>query len=272
MIENIVGNLASNVIWIVFGAVFTAAIYLSTLLPKYRTLTRFFGVSSSCPRLRVYFSRLNIPRGGSVDAQGVARNYSGAAIPEYEFAVVETLLRPFLALAPRRVPRSILKKMESWGLFKRPEIVFGASPLRDQDIEFVNLILIGSQGYNVVTEYYLTRGNPYLTLDLSPSNPAVVIRRGRNTGERIPPKNDVAVYDIAILVKIRDAEHDTTVFIGAGMGVNGTRGAIEYLMNRWEELHKTYGDQEFGLCLRFPPVTEDPQGFRKPVVLRRLPY
>jgi hypothetical protein len=182
---------------------------------------------------------------------------------------MEPLLRPFVALSPPRwVPEVIIRRLESWGFFKRPEIIFQASPQREQDIEFDNLILIGSQAYNVVTGYYITRGTPYLTLEFDTTDPGVVIRRGRNTGERIPFGQD----DLAVLLRIRDAEHGTTVFIGAGMGVNGTRGAIEYLMNNWEELRRVYGDQEFGLCLRFPSIIQDQKGFRRPDVLRQFPH
>jgi hypothetical protein len=36
-------------------------------------------------------------------------------------------------------------------------------------------------------------------------------------------------------------------------------------------LQDTYSDREFGICLRFPTALDDPSGFRKPTVLRRIP-
>lgn len=267
MIENIVSNLIGALIWLVLGIVLAIACYLVWVLPKYKKLTQFFGISTKHPRLRVYFSRLNIPVGGSVDAQGTPRSYSGVAIPEYEFGIMESLLQPFLMLQPRWMPEAFVKRLRTWGLLTVPDIIFEASPSKEQDIKSDNLALVGSQAYNEGTKYYLSRGNPYLTLVFDNQGPAVIVARGKSKGEKITTDTD-----LAILLRIKDDEHGTNVFVGAGLGVNGTRAAIEYLANNWEALEKNYGAQEFGLCIKCPWVQEDAEGFRKPDILRRLPF
>jgi hypothetical protein len=263
----VVVNLFSNVVWAILLAILAVVLYFAKGLPKYRKLLRFFGISANKPKLRVYFSTLWIPAFGSVDVQGTPRSYQGPAIPEYEFGVISPILQPFSALRPRGLPRSVMQRLEAWGLFTIPCIEFGASPREEKDLQFDNLILVGSRAYNVATNYYVNRGNPYLVLDFDSHQPAVVVSRGKNKGERI-----TAQADMAVLVKIIDQEHNSTVFIGAGMGVNGTRGAIKYLFDHWEELQARYGNQEFGLCLKVPPINEDPLGYEKPDVIRWLPH
>jgi len=264
LIPSILANLLSNAVWLLLGVVLTGAVWLLRVVPKYRRLTRFFGISRRHPRLRVYFSRLNIQSGGAVDARGTPRSYAGVAIPEYELAIMDTVLRSFVSPQPKWVPEALLKRLESLGLFVRPEILLQASPARRQEIPFDNMIVLGSRGYNEVTGHYLETANAYLALDLESGT--VEVKRGARAGERI-----VSEGDLAILLKIRDTDHGTVVFIGAGLGVNGTRGAVEYLMEHWAELQRDYDDAEFGLCLRFPPIGDDAEGFRKPAVLCRLP-
>jgi len=63
-----------------------------------------------------------------------------------------------------------------------------------------------------------------------------------------------------------------TAFLAHGWGVNGTRGAVRYLVEHWQELHRKHGTEEFALCLQFPTVAEDPQGYlAKPGVLLEFP-
>lgn len=262
----VLSNLISHLLLVMLGAVIALALYFVKVFPRYRRLLRFFGLSPASPQLRVYFSTLWIPSGTAQDAKGTSRSYQGPAVPEYELEVISTILRPFIELQPRDLPQAVSRRLVNWGLLTVPQIRFAPSPLDDKHLQFENLILVGSRGYNVATEYYVTRGNPYFILDIESRLPTVSITRGRNKGENI-----TAQADIAVLTKIIDQEHNTAVFIAAGLGVNGTLGAIEYLINHWSELQERYGDEEFGVCLKVPPIGEDPTGYRKQDVLRQLP-
>jgi len=55
------------------------------------------------------------------------------------------------------------------------------------------------------------------------------------------------------------------------LGVNGTRGAAEYLVANWRRLSTSYDDRAFAWCLSFPPAGQDPNGWRHATVLQRFP-
>jgi hypothetical protein len=144
----------------------------------------------------------------------------------------------------------------------------GASPQNPNDIEFQNTITIGSAGYNEVTAYYHRTGGPYLELDVGVPSPVIRVLKGTQAGTTIPNPN---TNDLAILERLHDSAHGTVVFVAAGLGINGSRGAAEYLFNNWRSLQRTYGDEDFAWCLSFPFAAVAPNGWRNPTVLQRFP-
>ena len=149
-----------------------------------------------------------------------------------------------------------------------------------EDIAGSTMICTGSDAYNAATGYFTRREMTWLNLDASSPQPrdwCVRILKGSRKGQSEPvfelrEAGVVAEVDLAVLERINDQEHDNTVFLAHGYGVNGTRGAIRYLVENWHELLDRYGTEEFALCLRFLTSVEDPEGFlQEPRVLLKLP-
>jgi len=95
--------------------------------------------------------------------------------------------------------------------------------------------------------------------------------KGKDKGEVIRPASNQ--HDIAILERLIDhTRNNTTIIIGAGLGVIGTMGAIQYLIDHWQELDKTYRNREFALVLQFGPVGKRSfEDVLKGTVVRRIP-
>ena len=268
MLKEIVAEIAAVVVlWILsmLGAVIVLIVYTFSTRRK---LFRFFGLRKDKQKLVVYLSTLLIEPGGSKDFRRIPRSYFGAATPNYELTVISTLTALFYHPSLRNLPQFLLSWLarRHWA-FGIITPTFAASPL-EQNWDFENFILVGSSGYNSVTDYYEQRGKTYLRI--IDNGKAIQISRGEYKGEEIRPPN-LKDFDLAILEKTFDNDHDTTVFIAAGLGINGTRGAIEYLVENWELLLKKYKEKEFALCIRFPSILADPYGFSKPSVIRQLP-
>jgi hypothetical protein len=133
----------------------------------------------------------------------------------------------------------------------------------EEGLEFDNLILLGSGGYNLATQWYQDKYEPKIAF----GNP-MRINYGVDKGREIRP--DMG-YDIAVLEKIIDQEHGSVVFISQGWNINGTRGACLYLTQYWNKLYDAYSKDEFALCIQFPHHKIDPEGYRKPRVVASVP-
>jgi hypothetical protein len=265
LVINVSGDLIATALIVIVG--FGLAV-IAFWGPR-RKLLRFFGVRPLKASLRIYASNLDIVPGGARDFRGTPRSYQGAAIPEYEFLAVEPVARLFYSRLLENFPVEWRERLEQrfWNLHNvRP--ILTLSPLNEQDIEFDNLISLGSSGYNVVTDYYERHHKMKIHFDVSDMQSPFKIRDGKRKGEAIPLTQGL---DMSILEKIRDVNHGTVVFISAGWDINGTRGALQFLVNNWEPLERVFGDEEFAICLHFPHRSVDPDGYRKPQVILSIP-
>jgi hypothetical protein len=75
--------------------------------------------------------------------------------------------------------------------------------------------------------------------------------------------------DIGMLQRLR-REDGFPVYVAAGLGINGTRGALQYLFANWRDLAKEYGNHDFAVALGFPGFRQDPFGSQRPTKLLAL--
>jgi hypothetical protein len=241
-------------------------------LSKERKLLNFLGVDKNSRRIIIYLSSLFIPRGNAVGFDGGVRSYQGITIPIEEFGISLPLAKSLGIDAFDNIPPILRKPLQEKNTFLRPiSIDINASPMKEGDIDFStrSLITVGSQGYNIVTNYCISHN--LCKLQIGQNGTAIEIKKGKQIGEII---NRASVnHDIAILEKLVDQSHgNTTIIIAAGLGVIGTMGAIQYMIDNWEKLYKTYQDDEFALVLQFGPAgTMSLNDLLKGEVIRRLP-
>lgn len=219
-----------------------------------RKLMRLLGIDNRQRRVIIYLSSLFIPRGCAIDFHGNARSYEGITVPIEEFSASAAIPR-ILRIDPfENIPSIIRNQLKQRShYFKAIQFDINASPMRVSDIDFRTkaILTLGSHGYNIVTDYCVTNNLSHLRI--INNGTAIQVAKGKNAGEVIRPASNK--YDIATLEKLIDeTRDDTSIIIAAGLGVIGTMGAINYLLDHWKDLNKAYDDREFALVLQFGPV------------------
>jgi len=241
-------------------------------LSRQRRLFSFLGADKTARQATVYLSSLFIPPGCAVGFDGLRRSYQGITIPTEELSISARLSKALTVDAFEYIPPIVRKSLrEKYAFFRPLTVSINASPMQESEIDFStrSIITAGSQGYNVVTNYCVS-GN-LAQLQISHNGTAIQVMKGKDKGEVIQPATEQ--HDIAILERLSDhTRNDTTIIIGAGLGVIGTMGAIQYLIDHWQELHKTYRNRDFALVLQFGPVGKSRfEDILKGTVVRRIP-
>jgi hypothetical protein len=239
---------------------------------KQRKLLEFLGADKDNRQTIVYLSSLLIPRGCAVGFDGLPRTYQGLTIPSEELRISARLSKALIIDPFEYIPPVLRKALQEKFAFFRPlTVMIAASPMQEQDIDFSSsIITVGSQGYNIVTDYFVSHN--LCQLQISHNGTAIQINKGKDKGEVIRPVSNQ--HDIAILERliVHAGNNKATVIVGAGLGVLGTMGAIQYLIDHWQELYKTPNNEEFGLVLQFGPV--DGRSFEdllRGTVIRHIP-
>jgi hypothetical protein len=276
-IFDIVSNFIANIcFWLLGGTL------LGLLFTRRRhKLYRFFGITGGKPVV-VYFSTV-FTGYGSTDAQGrdltsvlVKQQISPteireAALPDGEFQVIPAISQLFASRLVEVVPDMLSGLADSFWMLKRPKLEFKLSPQKPEELRATSSICVGGPAFNSATAYYLLTCRPFLTfVRESDTNDKehIEVARGNKTGTVITHELG---WDVAVLNRVTDTESKNTIFIAAGLGVNGTRAAVDYLISNWEKLAKTYQDQDFGICLKCPGSSIEPEGYRKYEIVLQVP-
>jgi hypothetical protein len=261
-------NIIADVIFLT-GITICATVLLATT--RWRTqarLLRFLGLQTDKPLLVVFFSTLVVRQGGSTGFDGVRRTYSGPAVPEAEWKEGQIvsralevpgrgLLARLLMTAIRRIPWD---RVRDWLGPQEVEIQYELSYLQvPAPLPAAVTICLGSPGYNYATDVYLSTLSPLLTFSGGP-NPDIRDESGN------PVTHD---GDVGMLQRLR-RDDGLPVYIAAGLGTNGTRGALQRLFTAWRDLEKRFGTGDFALALGFPWFRDDPFGSQRPVELLAL--
>jgi hypothetical protein len=271
--------LGSNIVVEILAAIAVAVIgWLLSIILRWpffyrqrRSLFEFFGVSKGDQRFLVYLSTLFVRRGGSADFRGNLRSFQGPAIPAAELTTVQPVsqlfISPFLLSLPTPI-RNWLGNKVHW-TFQQLLPEFSFSPPDRGQVEPTNMLTVGSQYYNSAGDLYTEIADPYLRMEQVDRGMIIRVKKGPREGDvfhQRPNESD----DLAILERLFDEAHETSVFIAAGLGVVGTLGAVHYLVDNWQQLHKDFGAEPFAVCLRFQGVADDPYAYKKPVELSRF--
>ncbi|MEX0785064.1 MAG: hypothetical protein WD939_00355 [Dehalococcoidia bacterium] len=265
ILENLVADFAFVVL---ITPLFATIVLAFTRWRPHAKLIRFLGCTPESKLVVVYFSNLNIQRGGAGDFRGQSRTYSGSAVPESEYALIQTISgaveapvndwvsRLFSGLVDK-VPGRAIKQ---WlGPF-RVEVQYKLSPLATPaTAPKAVTICLGSAGYNSMTDHYARTLQPLMWFSLD-------IPKELMQAEGPPIVHD---GDIGLLHRLT-VERGHVAYIAAGLGVNGTRGALRFLFSNWESLQRTYGEMDFAVALAFPWVSDDPTGRRPPIEIAEL--
>ena len=206
--------------------------------------------------------------------EATAKKPVGYVLSGHEFRVAESMNNLF-GSAPFYLPELVRGFIDSFWVGRRISLSVTVSPLTIEEIEFrKNMIVVGANVRNIVRDHYLNTGSPYLALakELSGGNSSPSVEHG----VRIVKGHQVnkvieGDYNLAIVEKIYDREHDTVVFMCLGDRADSSLMATNYLVRNWRELSKCYPDKPFSLCLGFPLTENYMDEYREPYILESIP-
>jgi hypothetical protein len=215
-------NVASEFIALLLLVLGGLALYHAT---GRRRLLRFFNIHQT-KTVAIYFSNVFVPTGGSVGVDGVARSFSGSAIPLSEVHLVPAFQRLFNLLIPGAdsLP-GFLKYLILSGI----TVNVMASPGSRDDLErSSSIIAIGSPGYNRASEHIETAFHSFA--------------RFVSDNRALQLSSNAAVTDpqAGFVQKAVDQVSGQVAFYVAGPSAIGTSGAALYLVTHWKRLAKRY--------------------------------
>ena len=268
---NIFANIISTILITLLAWLLPLLFLLPVICLKRLRFFLFFGITKQHNKIKAYFSSVYVFPGGSADFNGIARSFFGPATPSGELGIMQSVSdlfkEPLLDGLPKAIQEWLGKRI--W-LLSNISPSFGGSPAIRTEIENSNIITIGSQYYNIVTDYYTETCNPILKMVINQNNQAIItVARGKRRNDIFAPRPQLD-DDLAIIEKIIDKTTGNTIFITAGLGVFGTISAVHYLCNNWKKLHGAFGNKPFAVCIRVQNITTDPNAIKKPVELSRF--
>lgn len=249
---------------------------------KRRKLHRFWGIRHDKPFL-IYLSSLPIKNGSVFNRNGIPTKFQGLTIPDVEYQAIQSITTLLNADPFSFLPGFLVQSIELLVPVKKPSLKFLASPLQEGDIEFADMLTIGSGFLNAVTDFYsnVVDKQPEITLHLDPdkdvweikytvSNRLLFKTVSRNDSRPLEElaHNEVEnTWYVGIITRHRDALNNTTVFTAAGSGVYGTRASVEFLVKHWSKLNDYFKDEDFSIILKCKKSITDPQSFKNPKVI-----
>ena len=257
-------NIISNLIFWAGGGLFLGIV----LSQKRRKLFNFFGIHYSTPII-IYLTSLPSRQNTILDKDGIPSRYQGFVPHGSEFQVIPEITTLFTSNTFQRIPDIFSGLIDGFWLLSQPILEFKLSPIREEEIDKKGCICIGGPKFNLATQYYLRTSNPFIKIVKDENEWCLLISIGRRAGEKFLCVND---YDLAVLLKMKDPETSSTIFVAGGTGSNGTRAAVRYLIMYWRDLYRTYGYAEFGVGLKCFNREKDSLAYKQPEVLIKLPY
>ncbi|MCI0549640.1 MAG: hypothetical protein L0287_01660 [Anaerolineae bacterium] len=263
--QDVLSNIIATIFIAVSGWILSVILRIPFIYHKRRKLFSFFNISKENPTLTAYLSTVFVQSGGSVDFRGVARTFRGAATPSAELSTIEPIVKLFDDANLDSLPSTIrdwLGNKVHWS-FHKVKPVFITSPQDKNQVAQGNIFTVGSQYYNSIADFFSETNEPILKIE---SGVIIRVNKGQRIGDVFEQRKGQS-DDLAVVEKLYDKANNRVVFFAAGLGVVGTLGAVNYVINNWSKLEKEYKTEPFAVCLRFQNVLHDPHAYKKPIEL-----
>ena len=252
---------ATVLLWLILGLI----VYIWLRLNQ-RDLLGFFGLNHN-KELIVYLSNLWQPS---------EKSQAGSVISGHEFHSTESVVSLF-GDSPRRLPELVRGLVDAMWAGAKPSVSIEVSPLREDDILFANMIVVGASPKNSVRRYYLKRGHLNFAVVGERDEPpqdvfeTVLKSRVRYLTGSLEGEKVLGDFNVAIVEKILDKTRGTVVFFCVGSRGDSSWAAAEYLGRNWQKLRKRYRDRPFAICLGFPQMETYMSEYVRPKILARFP-
>jgi hypothetical protein len=235
------------------GVAFTmllSVVFRAVMLINRRRMLRFFGISSRCPELGIYLSRMEVERTHGLTPISVG--YQGPAVvnPELLGAVQarDLLKARRVAVQSHSIREWLGRRFISIALID-PPILISPEMHHMDELPRQNVISLGSEVYNPLFRRH-NEHSKYFEFRKNDSNEhGILVKVGGNKGLLLTREGG---REVGIIERVNDTSADRSLFYCAGLGASATLGCVRYLTQRWEELFEENGLNEFALYLVFP--------------------
>jgi hypothetical protein len=243
-----------------FTILLALAFRIAMLINRGRML-RFFGISSSCPKLDVYLSRLMVVK--TTGWEEIKVGYQGPAVQKLELdgAILARDL-----LKSRRVavlPQPVRKMLGRLFISIAPvDPSIKVSPEKndlDEMNKGQNIISLGSQVYNSVFQKHNGQSKYFEFGKDADGERAIRVKQEAFIGDHLTRRNN---REIGIIERVN--ADNRSVFYCAGLGASATFGCVRYLIENWEKLYERNGLSEFALFLVFQEQGSNEEKVGKP--------
>ena len=265
----VVGNLLADA-FIVGLLVLT----LSTYSKFYRDrLLRFFRAAKGTRDIQCYVSRLYIERGMLRHEPDIWNGYSGAAINRNEYrgaSKIAELFRPWgLAIIPPAFRGPLADRVSSRsGVRMRIDT---APKSAGEVVKSSAYLLLGTGAHSVASKLALERRESFFEFTRDDDGNRTFRLKHEcgmwiSFGRSRNPETNVEQGIVQRLTMPFPNEEDpeACVVMCAGLGSNATMNSAYFLAANWQAMLRRYGEDDFGLVLRFPLPTADSEDLLQP--------
>jgi hypothetical protein len=237
------------------GIAFTIVLSLgfrTVMLINRQRMLRFFGISSSCPELGIYLSRLTVERATGLEE--ILKGYQGPAVQNAELVGAVEVRDLLKAKRVAVLSRTIREWLGRRFIAIAPvDPTIKVSPKKDHVDELParqSVISLGSHIYNSLFRKHNEQSRYFEFCKNDGGERGILIKMGPQKGDFLTRRN--GQREIGVLERVNDASGKRSLFYCAGLGASATLGCVRYLAQNWESLYRENGLNEFALYLVFP--------------------
>jgi hypothetical protein len=240
------GKFAAGVVLTILLSIMVRAM----MLMNRRRMLRFFGISSSCPDLGIFLSRMEVQQ--TTGLAPITKGYVGPAVlnPELVGAIeARDLFKGGHVVVLSRKIRDWLGQQFIAVAALNPTIQISPEPHKLDGLPKQNVISLGSDVYNSLFRKHNERSQ-YLEFRKSDTGErGILVKSGGNKGLFLTREGG---REIGVIERVNGSSANRALFYCAGLGASATLGCVRYLAQHWEDLFRENGLDEFALYLVFP--------------------
>lgn len=268
ILTNVIANLISDlVLWLII--LFIGFSLIKEII-HYGHLRRFFGLTGKQDDLLIYLSSLPVAKDGLINRYGYKHSFDQLTLAAVEVAIIPWLSILFASDPLQKLPRKIQSFFSRYWAFRLVQLEHRPSPLLEEQIEHVPMLIIGGPYFNSAAKYYQENGtshlrfNPIIDYEDKSEWISVEVTKGESKGTVFTTSE---TYDLGLLERFTDDRTGATIVLVAGARTNGTKAAVHYLVHHWKDLRDKFGVKDFAICLRCYGRSIDPNAYKNASVL-----
>jgi len=270
--KNVFSNMLAQWMNIGIGLVISGFVVFYALVSRRAKLMKFLGLGpgDTETEVQVYFSHIRVIENGALMADNNPTTVDDGAVASaremLELPKMERFFDTGLRLLPEFVRRGLSKNRFPFFTIRRE---YRVAPTTPEEFQGKILVLVGGPEFNLATDHFLKSPRACMRFRRYAAEPKLIVEVISDSSQPRIIRPQTQGMNLAIIQRHR--EDQRTVIYAAGNGSSGTRAAIEYLLGRWQELYRSFGERDFSVCIQCKERSADLRGYETPDVLYSVP-